>query len=208
MLFVHILQILFPSINEKLILNNLAYVEIYRFVTSIFLHSSMEHLLQNVIGLMIFGLILEGVVGWKNFLKIFLLSGIIGNIAMLIYDPNINGLGSSGGVMGIIGALAYLRPWMPVYFFAPLPVISLAIIYFIIDLIGLIHPTENIGYAAHIGGFITGVIWAHLNREKYKDIKTLEEDSEDIDDEEAYSIIKNINFRIEKYLNKYYNILL
>ena len=175
LILIYIIQVIYPPITEHFLLNSLVTKQPYRLITSIFLHYNAEHLVQNITALLIFGLILEGIIGWENFLLLFIISGIVGNIFMIMYDPGVNGLGSSGAIMGIIGALTYLRPWMPIYFIAPLPVVALGIIYFLIDFIGLLHPTDNIGYAAHIGGFITGIIWAYL----YKKISISESKEED-----------------------------
>ncbi len=185
---IHLLQLFIPGFTEFFVLNGEKIYEIHRMFTSIFLHANINHLLQNIIGLIMFGIVLEAVIGWKRFLEVFILSGLVGNIAILLYDPSVIALGSSGALMGIIGALTYLRPFMPVYFYVPLPVISLSVIYILINIFGLIYPTDNIGYAAHIGGFIAGMVWGYLNKDKYKEEKPKLEDDLDLDDEEIYKI--------------------
>src|SRR3989338_11184594 len=44
----------------------------YVFITSLFLHGSLEHLLSNVLALAVFGLVLEPEIGWKKMLVVFL----------------------------------------------------------------------------------------------------------------------------------------
>lgn len=123
-------------------------------VTSIFLHGSASHLIFNMFALVLFGLILEKFIGSKRFLLIFFVSGVIANIASLVYPSS---LGASGAVYGIIGALAAIRPRMIVWTYGvPMPMVVAALFYLALDLGGLFFPS-NIANAAHIAGLIVGV---------------------------------------------------
>lgn len=48
----------------------------WQWVTSIFMHAGIGHLVGNMIFLWSFGLIVEGKVGWKVFLAIYFLMGV------------------------------------------------------------------------------------------------------------------------------------
>lgn len=82
--------------------------EYWRLITPIFLHIGFFHLIANSVGLFIFGRIVETLFGTRNFVGIYLLSGVFGNIASYAAGPTV-GAGASGSVFGIVGAFgAYL----------------------------------------------------------------------------------------------------
>ena len=76
-------------------------------------------------------------VGPKLFILIFLLAGFVGNFGFLISttNPFIPGLGASGAVYGVLGALAVLTPFLTIYIYGliPMPIIVAAIIYALLD---------------------------------------------------------------------------
>src|SRR3989344_6544613 len=88
MIAVFILQTTFPNFTESLLLNQQAFPQIYRFITAIFLHGSLTHLIFNLFALILFGLILEKLIGSYKFLFIFLASGIIANIISVLFYPS------------------------------------------------------------------------------------------------------------------------
>ncbi|MCK5176764.1 MAG: rhomboid family intramembrane serine protease [Candidatus Aenigmarchaeota archaeon] len=142
----------------------------WMLISAMFLHGSLNHLFQNMFALLMFGLTLEQIIGKTKFLSVYLVTGIIGNIAGLIFYPAIPSLGASGAIMGVIGALTLLRPFTIVYFVGlPLPLLFLSIAWILIDLTGMIFPEPGIGYAAHVFGFFSGVFIAKyiLKRNNY-----------------------------------------
>ncbi len=130
--------------------------------TSIFLHADISHLLFNMFALFIFGSYLERIIPQKDFLMLFLLSGIIGNIGYMVttFDPSIPAVGASGGIYGIIGGLATIRPFAIVYInFVPLPMILAATFWGISEFLGLFTPSY-IARGAHLFGLLSGIIYA------------------------------------------------
>lgn len=85
-----------------------AYGEYYRFVTSIFMHIGLSHILFNSYALYIFGPQIEKIMGWKKYLAFFLLTGIGGNLLTFIFSFDSLSAGASGGLYGILGAFLYL----------------------------------------------------------------------------------------------------
>ena len=116
----------------------------------------------------IFGLVLEGIVGGKNFLTLFFASGIAAGIASLIfYDSSI---GASGAIYGVMGTLAVLRPKMTVFVsYVPLPMIVAVILWSVGDILGFFAPLENVAYASHLFGLAFGIIYGLYVREEYKE---------------------------------------
>ncbi|NPA38363.1 MAG: rhomboid family intramembrane serine protease [Candidatus Nanohaloarchaeota archaeon] len=161
--------------------------EIWRYITSLFIHYGLGHLISNMFALLIFGTILEGIIGSRNFLIVYFLSGIAGGIFFnLLTPPDVVGAGASGAISGIIGALTVLRPKLVLYYYVPMPLILLSAFYLFQDLYGLFYPTDSIGYAAHIGGFLAGALWGLLNRHRFKEYYEVKKEvllkDEDIDE--------------------------
>ncbi|WP_421078212.1 rhomboid family intramembrane serine protease [Methanothermococcus sp. Ax23] len=146
----------------------------WQFITSIFVHANFMHLFVNMFVLFFFGIKLERWVGGANFIKIFFISGIVGNIAYLLYSDFTNlyipALGASGAVSGILGALTVLEPNMRIMIFPfPVPIkLKTATILFagfgILCLMFSILPT--IGHAAHLGGLFTGMLFGKIFKRK------------------------------------------
>ena len=108
-----ILQNYVSGFTDLLVLNEQALNgQIWRFLSAIFLHGGLSHIVYNMFALILFGLILEKLIGSRKFLLIFLLSGIVANIIGVFFYTS--SLGASGAIMGIIGALTIRKPLMVV----------------------------------------------------------------------------------------------
>lgn len=86
--------------------------EYYRLITSMFMHFGFEHLLFNMLLLLYLGNILEKKFGSVIFSFIYLVSGLMGNLASLVYyslcAENVVSAGASGAIYGLVGLIAYL----------------------------------------------------------------------------------------------------
>jgi len=170
---IFILQVLIPGFTEFFVLNELAYSQIWRFVSSIFLHGSVMHLAYNLFALFFFGLSLEKLIGSRKFLFLFFGSGIIANIISLNFYPS--SLGASGAIMGIIGALAIIKPLMMVWAFGLiLPMFLAAILWVVGDILGIFMPS-NVGNIAHLSGvgigLLLGLVFRLFRKKKTKSNK-------------------------------------
>ncbi|GAE26441.1 rhomboid family protein [Halalkalibacter wakoensis JCM 9140] len=84
--------------------------EYWRLVTPIFMHIGAGHVIFNSFSLVIFGPALERMLGKGKFIVVYLLTGIIANIATfylggLTYPPH---LGASGAIFGLLGMYVYI----------------------------------------------------------------------------------------------------
>ncbi len=163
-IIVFILQLIIPGFTELFVLNLKAIYEkqYWRFLSAIFLHGSLTHLLFNLFALVIFGLILEKKIGSYRFLAVFFSSGIIANIVSVnFYDSS---LGASGAIMGIIGCLTILNPMMMVWAFGLLmPMFIAAILWVLGDILGVFMPS-GVGNIAHLSGVGVGLLIGLLLR--------------------------------------------
>src|SRR3989338_7488538 len=96
---IFIVQNIYAPFTNMFSLNSLSVVQKpWTLVTYMFLHASLEHYISNMFALMMFCLILEKVIGSKNFLILYFASGIVsGLVSILFYDSII---GASGAIFG------------------------------------------------------------------------------------------------------------
>jgi membrane associated rhomboid family serine protease len=152
---VFVFQLIIPGFTE-LFLQNQNPLEFWRFLTSIFLHGDIMHLLYNMLALGIFGSILEHIIGSKKFLSTFIISGILANLISFNFYPS--SLGASGAIYGVIGTLIIIRPTLSVWAFGfPMPIFLAGILWAIGDTIGIFVPS-NVGNIAHLSGLAVGLI--------------------------------------------------
>ncbi len=155
---IFVLQIIFPAITDSFSLVSAeAFARPWTILTSIFLHGGLEHIMYNMFALVLFGLILEEIIGAKRFLILYFSAGILASLATIpFYQAS---LGASGAIFGILGALAILRPKMVVWInFIPVPMFLAIFVWAAIDLFGILFPS-NIANSAHLAGLFLGVIY-------------------------------------------------
>lgn len=176
LILIFIVQVIFPSLTDLFILNQYSWQQPWRFLTSIFLHASLLHLLYNLIALALFGSILERLINSKRFLLVFFTTGILANLVSINFYSS--SLGASGAIFGVIGALIFIRPWMVVWAFGlPMPIFIAGILWASGDLLGAYgfltgNPIDNTGNIAHLSGiffgFLFGLFYRRLIRKPRK----------------------------------------
>jgi rhomboid protease GluP len=134
--------------------------EYYRLVAAMFLHGSYLHLFLNMWALYQLGMIFEAMFGSLRFLVSYFVAGITASIVSSIFiPPGVPGVGASGAIFGILGALIVSikrsphwrgREWTRIL------TRQLSIWAGINIIIGFSVP--GIDNAAHIGGFVAGLI--------------------------------------------------
>jgi membrane associated rhomboid family serine protease len=144
----------------------------WTFITSIFLHADLTHLLFNMFALLMFGLALENRIGPRNYLIIFFIAGILGSVGYILTarNPLIPAIGMSGAIYGLMGALAMIMPGTMVWIggFAPMPMIFAVFFWGISEFLGLFSPS-NIARAAHLGGLLVGILYGlYLRKQEAK----------------------------------------
>ena len=128
--------------------------EIWRLVTSMFLHIGIAHLLVNMYSLYIIGRQLEGFLGKIKYLIVYLGSGILGSLLSIVVHSSISA-GASGAIFGLLGSLLYFGYHYRLYLGTVLKTQVIPII--IINLlIGFLVP--GIDNFAHIGGLVGGYL--------------------------------------------------
>src|SRR3989338_5167639 len=139
---------------------------LWQFVTYLFLHGSLLHLLFNMLVLWMLGGEIEEKVFWfKGFLKYYFICGsgaAFFNI-LFSYGSYVPIIGASGAIYGILVAYAIFFGNRELILF-PFPVLIRAK-YFVlligaIELISSIfYTTDGIAHVAHLGGMVAGYLY-------------------------------------------------
>ena len=137
----------------------------WTIISSMFVHGSIWHILFNMLALYFLGSFLIRAVGERSFLAAFFLGGLVGNLFfILLANPFSTGVGASGGIFALAGALAVIVPRVPVFiFFIPIP---MPLWIAVIILLGLSFLFSNIAWQAHLGGLLLGLIAGFVFRRR------------------------------------------
>lgn len=160
---------------------HLLYGHWWTLVTAAFSHIDFWHIALNMFVLWSFGTILEKLWGTRIFVVFYLAAAIVASAThcfvstVLMGDSNINALGASGAVSGLLLAFALLFPKHRILVFGVIPVPALvgALAFVAIDLWGLFAQTRGggigIGHGAHLGGALCGFLfWLSYLRNRFK----------------------------------------
>jgi len=142
------------------------------FLTSMFLHGGLFHILGNMWFLYIFGDNIEDRLGHFRYLFFYLLCGVASGLVHLYtnWDSKIPTIGASGAISGVMGAYLLLYPHsriltlIPIFFFfqfIEIPAFVFLGYWFLLQLFSAGLAPRNVGgiaFWAHIGGFIAGLI--------------------------------------------------
>ena len=167
MFIVFLIQLFVDGFTELFLLDSNASVQVWRFITAIFLHGGFAHLLYNLFALALFGSMLERLIGSWRFLIVFLFTGVIANLISINFYSS--SLGASGAIFGIIGALVFVRPLMVVWAFGlPMPLFIAGGLWVVGDLIGLFGFSNagNVANLAHLSGMFFGLLFGAFYRKK------------------------------------------
>lgn len=151
--------------SKQLVLQENQY---YRLITSMYLHAGLMHLFFNCYVLYSFGNFLLSILGNKNFLLIFFISGIFGSLASVIFTKATISVGASGAIWGFLGSTLALSVF-PSYYVADSYRSILLKTTGINILINLgISLLPMIDIWAHLGGGIAGFMltWFIINGSK------------------------------------------
>ncbi len=146
----------------------------WTFITALFVHGGLAHLLGNLLYLWIFGDNIEATLGHFKFLVFYLLCGIVASLTQIVIDHTSSApiVGASGAISGVLGAylIRYPHAKVKVFFWFILivrqfwvPAGYLLGFWFLIQLsngLGALSFKQEGGVAwfAHIGGFLAGIV--------------------------------------------------
>ena len=151
--------------------------------TSMFMHGGFMHLIGNMLYMWIFADNIEDGLGTFKFLVFYLLAGVGAAMTQVMIDVNsqVPMVGASGAIGGVLGAYLINHPnakvlvLIPFGFFSQLIKIKAIYVLGFWFILQFISSGGGVAYAAHIGGFISGIIlilfFNKKNKRKNKVIK-------------------------------------
>ncbi len=139
-------------------------------ITATFLHAGILHIATNGYALYIIGIELEAFFGRARFLAVYAISGLAGSVASFAFSPfNVPGVGASGAIFGLIGALAVYFGLYRKLFGKRGNMQFWNIILIMVLNIGFgfsgILPIDN---SAHLGGLAAGALAGYILCPRYK----------------------------------------
>lgn len=133
--------------------------DVWRFLSSMFLHYGFSHLLFNCFSIFIFAPPLERLLGHFKFLLLYIGSGITGNLFTVLFMSEYFSLGASGAAYGLLGAYLHIivhKRHMLDY--ASRKTVQTFLIF------GVIYSVliRQVNFIAHLGGLIGGFVFFFL----------------------------------------------
>ena len=134
--------------------------------TSMFMHGGFMHLAGNMLYMWIFADNIEDNLGPSKFLVFYLLSGVGAAMTQVLMDTHsqVPMVGASGAIGGVLGAYLINHPkakvlvLIPFGFFSQLIKIKALYVLGFWFILQFISSGGGVAYAAHIGGFVSGMI--------------------------------------------------
>ncbi|MBV9022604.1 MAG: rhomboid family intramembrane serine protease [Streptomycetaceae bacterium] len=126
----------------------------YRLLAAVFLHQQLPHIGLNMLSLWWIGPSVEVALGRSRYLTLYLLSGLGGSaLSFLLAPANEVGLGASGAIFGLLGAMFVLMRRLRLDVRPVVILIALNLIF--------TFTIPDIDWRAHVGGLITGAAIAY-----------------------------------------------
>lgn len=170
-----------PNTGYKFLIPGLGPTNIpvyFTIITSMFMHGGWAHLLGNMLYLWIFGDNIENRLGHKRYFIFYIVCGILASLShvfstiMSTQNSLVPSLGASGAISGVLGGYMLLYPTRKVRMFFIRSVISVPayvalgvwIVLQVVSGLGLLGGEESggVAYAAHVGGFVAGMLLIKL----------------------------------------------
>lgn len=149
---------------------NLKKGEVWRAVTPIFLHGSPMHLGMNMLGLVIFGRVIERLLGTPRYAVMILALAIVPNLLQGLMPESLGGnpnfVGISGVIYGLVGYVWVRSQLNPSFGISiPMPFLVLMIGSIVIGLSGAIEAWR-FADLCHLGGLVLGAAMGYFSESK------------------------------------------
>jgi membrane associated rhomboid family serine protease len=141
-------------------------------VVSMFLHGSLWHIGGNMLFLWVFGNNVEDVMGRLAFVVFYFVGGVLGTVAHVALNPDstVPVVGASGAIAAVMGAYlvlfptAKVRTWIIMLLIVVVDIRAawLLMIWFVLQF--FTDPNEGVAWAAHVAGFLFGILAGLLVR--------------------------------------------
>lgn len=142
----------------------------WQFMTYMFVHGGLSHLIFNMLSLLLIGITLERELGSLEFLLFYFVVGILSAVAAFFtyyFTGNlfVNFVGASGAIYGLMFLIAVLYPKSFFYVFGliPVPAPVLVIIYTVIEIYSeLTGKNAGVAHIIHLSGFLFAWLYCRI----------------------------------------------
>ncbi|HKI60672.1 MAG TPA: rhomboid family intramembrane serine protease [Mariprofundaceae bacterium] len=144
--------------------------------THMFLHGGFDHLLGNMIFLVLLGFVVERLIGSMFYLLIYIVGGLcaVATFALVSAGSGVSLVGASGAIGALMGIYVVLFGWRKIPFFYSLgfyfdyvraPALLLLVAFLAKELYFHFTSDNHVAYMAHFGGILSGALFGiMLNR--------------------------------------------
>ncbi|MDO5145587.1 MAG: rhomboid family intramembrane serine protease [Eubacteriales bacterium] len=138
--------------------------EYYRLLTSTFLHFGLEHLLQNMLLLLLIGSRMERMTGGLRYMVVYMGAGLGASVTSLFFtlarQPQIVSAGASGAIFGVMGGLLWLilKDVLQNRRGRIREIGLSGMIFMIVGTLSYGFTAGGVDNAAHVGGLVVGFI--------------------------------------------------
>ena len=143
-----------------------AFTQPWTFVSYMFVHAGLLHLVANMLMLYVFGTAVESRMGSRNFILYYLFCGVGAAVFSLLLAgilPVGAFVGASGAVLGVAVAFACFWPEAELIVFPfpfPIKARTLVIGLVVLDIVASrLWPNDGVAHLAHVGGALFGFIF-------------------------------------------------
>jgi len=172
-ILIYLLTSMNPNLYNYLSLNVINVVRnsmFWQFLTYMFVHGGLSHLVFNMLGLLFFGLTLERAIGSKEFLLLYLVSGFLcGVFSFAVYyfsgNYRVFLLGASGAIYAVLLAYAVVFPRSQIFIWGilPIPAPILIGIYAGIEIFNqFLSVRSGVAHMTHLAGFACAWLYIRI----------------------------------------------
>lgn len=145
--------------------------QVWGMLTYMFIHSGLSHLFWNMFTLFIAGPEVERTLGTRQFLRFYIICGVVGALAnfipmLLLNSPSVAVIGASGAALGTLVAFAVIDPERQFFLFPlPFPITARGVVIIIVALNIASAITGGGGPVAvttHLGGMAAGYAYMKM----------------------------------------------
>jgi len=135
------------------IVDGVAHGAWWQVLSSAFTHIQFWHIALNMIGLYMFGPVLEQLLGRLRFVTLYLVSGIAGSAAVMLFSNQHGGtVGASGALFGLLGAMAVVAFKSGGDYQGLLSLLAINLL--------ITFTVPGISWQGHLGGLVGGTLVA------------------------------------------------
>jgi len=141
----------------------------YQFISSMFMHAGITHLLFNMLALLSFAPQVENQLGERKFLLFYFIMGVGASLLQMSLTHGAM-IGASGAIFGVLVYFTMYNPESKLSLFL-LPIFvkakNMMIFMILLEIILAFTVQDGVGHWAHLGGALTGLILYKLDQ-KYQ----------------------------------------